>query len=69
MRTRRALAVAGAAVGSVVGAVALRRRSTRGRDRLELYFEDGSLVTIAQGAPEADPLLLHARELLAVAQR
>jgi len=68
MRTRRALAVAAAAVGSAVGAVVLRRRSTRSRDRLELYFEDGSLVTIAQGAPEADPLLLHARELLAAAQ-
>jgi hypothetical protein len=68
MRTRRALAVAGAAVGSAVGAVVLRRRSTRSRDRLELYFEDGSLVTIAQGAPEADALLLHARELLAAAQ-
>jgi hypothetical protein len=68
MRTRKALAVAGAAVASVVGAVALRRRSGRSRDRLELYFEDGSLVTIAQGAPEADPLLLHARELLAAAQ-
>ena len=68
MRTRKALAVAGAAVASVVGAVALRRRSGRSRDQLELYFEDGSLVTIAQGAPEADPLLLHARELLAAAQ-
>ncbi len=68
MRTRRALALAGAAVGSAVGAVVLRRRSTRSRDRLELYFEDGSLVTIAQGAPEADPLLLHARELLTAAQ-
>ena len=68
MRTRKALAVAGAAVASAVGAVALRRRSARSRDRLELYFEDGSLLTIAQGAPEADPLLLHARELLAAAQ-
>jgi hypothetical protein len=68
MRTRRALAVAGAAVGSAIGAVALRRRSARSRDRVELYFEDGSLVTIAQGAPGADPLLLHARELLAAAQ-
>ena len=68
MRTRRALAVAGAAVGSALGAVALRRRSARSRDRIELYFEDGSLVTLAQGAPEAEPLLLHARELLAAAQ-
>ena len=68
MRTRKALAVAGAAVGSAIGAVVLHRRSARSRDRLELYFEDGSLVTIAQGAPDADLLLLHARELLAAAQ-
>ena len=65
MRTRKALAVAGAAIGSAAGAVLLRRRAARSRDRLELYFEDGSLVTLAQGTPEAEPLLLHARELLA----
>ena len=68
MRTRRALAVAGAAVGSAIGAVVLRRRSARSRDRVELYFEDGSLVTLAEGTAEADPLLLHARALLAAAQ-
>jgi hypothetical protein len=66
MRARRALAL-GAAVGSAAGAVLLRRRS-RSRDRLELYFDDGSLVTLAQGTPEAEPLLLHARELLAAAR-
>jgi hypothetical protein len=64
MRTRKAFAVAGAALGSAIGAVLLRRRAARSRDRLELYFEDGSLVTLAQGTPEAEPLLLHARELL-----
>ena len=66
MRAHRALAL-GAAVGSAAGAVLLRRRA-RSRDRLELYFEDGSLVTLAQGTPEAEPLLLHARELLAAAR-
>jgi hypothetical protein len=66
MRARRALAVA-AAVGSAVGAVLLRRRG-RSRDRIELFFDDGSLVTFAQGSPEAVPLLLHARELLAAAR-
>jgi hypothetical protein len=66
MRARRALAL-GAAVGSAAGAVLLRRRA-RSRDRLELYFDDGSLVTLAQGTPEAEPLLLHARELLAAAR-
>ena len=67
MRARRALAV-GAALGSAVVAVVLRRRAGRSRDRVELYFEDGSLVTLAQGAAEAEPLLLHARELLAAAR-
>jgi hypothetical protein len=66
MRARRALAL-GAAVGSAAGAVLLRRRA-RSRDRLELYFDDGSLVTLAHGTPEAEPLLLHARELLAAAR-
>jgi hypothetical protein len=66
MRGRRALAV-GAALGSAAGAVLLRRRA-RSRDRVELYFEDGSLVTLAQGAPEAERLLFHARELLSAAR-
>jgi hypothetical protein len=63
MRAGRTLAV-GAALGSAAGALFLRRRA-RGRDRVELYFEDGSLVTLAQGTAEAEPLLSHARELLA----
>ena len=66
MRARRALAV-GAALGSAAGALLLRRRD-RSRDRVELYFEDGSLVALAQGAPEAERLLLHARALLAAAR-
>jgi hypothetical protein len=57
-----------AAVGSAVGAVVLRRRAGRRRDRVELYFEDGSLVTLAQGTAGAEGLLLHARELLAAAR-
>jgi hypothetical protein len=67
MRAPKALAV-GAAVGTAVGAVLLRRRAGRSRDRVELFFEDGSLVTVAQGSSEAVPLLLHARELLAAAR-
>ena len=66
MRAGRAL-VAGAAIGSAAAAVLLRRRA-RGRDRVELYFDDGSLVTLAQGEPEAEPLLGQARLLLAAAR-
>ena len=67
MRARSTLAV-GAAIGSAAAAVLLRRRAGRSRDRVELYFEDGSLVTFPQGSPEAVPLLLYARELLAAAR-
>ncbi|HET7555110.1 MAG TPA: hypothetical protein VFJ75_05600 [Gaiellaceae bacterium] len=66
MRAARALAV-GAALGSAAGAVFLRRRS-RSRDRVELYFDDGSLVTVAKGQPEGERLLSPARELLAAAR-
>ena len=44
MRAARTLAV-GAVLGSAAGAIFLRRRS-RSRDRVELYFDDGSLVTV-----------------------
>ena len=69
MPRRRALAVAAAAAGSAAGAVFLRRRATRRRERAELYFADGSLVTLTQGSPEADRLLAHARDLLAASRR
>jgi hypothetical protein len=52
------------AVASAAGAVLLSRRASRRRDRLELYFDDGTLVTLAQGEAEADRLLARARELL-----
>ena len=66
MRARRAL-VAGVAIGSAAAAVVLRRRS-RARERVELYFDDGSLVTVVQGDAEAERLLSQARQLLAAAR-
>jgi hypothetical protein len=66
MRAARTLAV-GAVLGSAAGAIFLRRRS-RSRDRVELYFDDGSLVTVGKGDPEADRLLSPARELLVAAR-
>jgi outer membrane lipoprotein SlyB len=68
MRARSVLTVLGAALGSAAGAVVLRRRTARRRERVELYFDDGSLVALTQGTDEAEPLLVHARELLAAAR-
>jgi hypothetical protein len=68
MRARDVLTVLGAATASAAGAILLRRRTSRRRARLELYFEDGSLVALTEGTGEAEPLLAHARELLAAAR-
>jgi hypothetical protein len=52
------------AVGSVAGAVAFRRRSARRRDRVDVYFEDGSMVSLTDDAPEASTVLPLARRVL-----
>jgi hypothetical protein len=57
----------GVALGSAGGAIFLRRRA-RSRDRVELYFDDGTLVSFGKGEPEAERLLSPARELLGAAR-
>jgi hypothetical protein len=60
-------AVTGLALGaSLAGAVLVRRRA-RKRDRVELYFEDGSTVSLTDGSPEASTVLSLARRILAAA--
>ena len=56
------------AVGSAIAAVLFRRRAARGKERVELYFADGTMVSLAEGAPGAERLLQHARELLGAAR-
>jgi hypothetical protein len=56
------------AAGSAAGTVLYRRRAARRRERVELYFGDGSMVSLTQGSPGADRLLGHARELLAASR-
>jgi hypothetical protein len=66
---RRLLTLAGMAGAAFAGAVAYRRSFGRRRDRLDVYFEDGSMVSFAEGSPEADRLLSVARDLLGAARR
>ena len=35
----------------------MRRRPRARRERVDLYFEDGSMVSLAEGSPEAARLL------------
>jgi hypothetical protein len=66
MRRRNFLTGFLLAAGSAVGTVLYRRRAARRRERVELYFGDGSMVSLT--APDAERLLGSARELLAAAR-
>ncbi len=52
------------AAGSLAGSLLVRRRAARRRERVDLYAEDGSMLSLADGAPEAGRLLAIAHELL-----
>ena len=55
-------------VGSLAGSILYRRRTARRRERVDLYAEDGSMVSIADGAPETARLLALAHELIHAAE-
>jgi len=65
MRLRKSMTVLMLAAGSLAGSVLYRRRSSRRFERVDLYAEDGSMVSIADGSPDAEPMLGLARDLLA----
>ena len=45
------------------GAAFIRRRAVQ-RERADLYFEDGSMLSLANGSPGAERLLPLARDVL-----
>lgn len=66
---RRRLAALLVTLGSVAGAAALwRRRSGPGKEHVDVYFADGSMVTFAEGSDEAARLLPIARRALSQAR-
>jgi hypothetical protein len=66
---RRLFALAGFASGALAGTAAYRRWFGGSRERLDVYFEDGSFVTFAPGSSEADRLLPLARQVLVAARK
>ena len=66
---RRSATVILGVVGGMVAGAALIRRQAAQRDRVDLYYADGSMVSLTNGAPAADRLLPLAREILRTAQR
>lgn len=64
MRRLLALGIAGAAAGFAVW----RRRSAGPAERVDLHFEDGSMISLAPAAGDAERLLALARDVLAAAR-
>jgi hypothetical protein len=65
---RRLFGFATLAAVALGAAIVLRRRATGSRERVDLYYEDGSMATLEEGTPDAVALLGHAREALAAAR-
>jgi len=67
--TRRLVLVAGFATGAAAATVLYRRSSTRRRDHVDVYFDDGSMVSFLEGSAEAERLIPAAHRALAAARR
>ncbi|MFL5946186.1 MAG: hypothetical protein ACJ74D_09990 [Gaiellaceae bacterium] len=60
---RSAALLLGVLGGALAGAV-LVRRQTAHAERVDLYFEDGSMLSLTAGSPGAERLLPLAREII-----
>jgi hypothetical protein len=65
---RKFLTVVGFASGIFAGSVVFRRSFAKPRDRVDIYFDDGSMVSFVAGSPEAEKLLPVAGDVLAAAR-
>ena len=66
---RRLIVLIGFVMGALAGSVLYRRSFARRPDRIDVYFDDGSMVSYVDGSIEADGLLPTARDALAAARR
>ena len=65
---RKLVALGALVAGWAVGIALLRRTAGSRRERVDLYYEDGSMQSISEGAPEAARLLPLARSALSAAR-
>jgi hypothetical protein len=61
---RRSAAAVLGVVGGLLAGVAFIRRQTAQRERADLYYEDGSMLSLTNGSPGAERLLPLARDVL-----
>jgi hypothetical protein len=64
---RSAAAIVGVATGMLLGAAFIRRRAVNA-ERADLYFDDGSMLSLSTGSPGADRLIPLARQVLSDAR-
>ncbi len=65
---RRSAAAILGVVGGLLAGAAFIRRQTAQRERADLYFEDGSMLSLTDGSPGAERLLPLARQLISEAR-
>jgi hypothetical protein len=68
MPRRKALAGALLLAGSLAGTIAFRRRAAHRRERVDVYFGDGSMLSLGDGSPEASTVLPLARRIIETAR-
>jgi hypothetical protein len=66
---RKLLGLLGFGTGVFAGSVLYRRSTGRRRERVDVYFGDGSMVSFVDGSPEAEKLLAAARDALGAVHR
>ena len=66
---RKFLTAVGFGTGALAGSILFRRTLARRRERVDVYFDDGSMVSFVEGSQEAEALLPVARSVLAATRR
>jgi hypothetical protein len=64
---RSGAAIVGVLLGMLIGAAFIRRRTAHA-EHVDLYFEDGSMLSLSDGSSGAERLLPLARKLLSDAR-
>jgi hypothetical protein len=64
----KSLALASLALGWLIGFMLYRRTAGARRDRVDLYFEDGSMLSLDDGSGGAERLLPLAHQALRAAR-
>jgi hypothetical protein len=65
---RKFVVLVGLLTGALAGIAWARRTGARRRERVDLYYADGSMVSLGDGSPEAERLLSLGRETLHAAR-